>query len=75
MVKRNKELLTPELLTALIAIAVAVTALWLVLENKPLLAGYKEVDCRVVQYEDGSSICTVKLDTPNQQLRVFKAAR
>jgi len=75
MTKRNKELITPELGAALIAIVVSIVALWLVLENKPILSGYKEASCHVIQYEDGSNACIVKMDNRDQIIKVYKAAR
>lgn len=72
--KKNRELLTLELLASIIAIAIAGIALLLVIENKPLLAGYKEIDCHHIQYEDGSRACIVKLDSDKQEVRVFTGA-
>jgi len=73
--RKNKELLTPELLAASIAIVIAVAALWLVIENKPVMSGYKEVDCHRVQRDNGSSDCIIKLNTPDEEVRIFKGAR
>lgn len=71
---KNKEFVTPELFTAIISIAISIFALWLVIENKPVLSGYREINCQKIQDIDGSYSCVEKMDTPESDIRVFTGA-
>ena len=66
--------LTPELLVSSIAILLAAFAIILIVENKPVMSGYREVNCNKVQHSNGMVDCTIKLSTPNDEVKAYVGA-
>jgi len=58
-----------------IAIIISLLALTLLMNNKPVIGGYTELNCHKTVYEDGSSACIVKLDSYSDRIKVFKESR
>jgi len=75
MATKKKEIITPELVASLVAIAISIFALWLVIENKPVMAGYREVSCHEIERQDGSLVCIIEMQAEDDDLRIFKGAR
>jgi len=66
--------LTPELLVSGIAIILAVFAIILIVENKPVMSGYREVNCEKVQHSNGKVDCIVKLNSQYEEVKAYVGA-